>query len=133
MHTHPRRVPYSLALKGRRRNRRCPYLTQVPHPNPAQSASKIQVFYPPRFAKWINFSCAHLAPALDHFTKLVGASYPFDDFKLVFSDTLQHCLTSPSMAVVGTNFLVYEGVVDGVYESRYLLLTTGMWFLKIGT
>lgn len=107
------------------------YLT--PERNTSQNNSKIEVFYTASRKACIHFSTFYLSEALTFFSKLVGASYPFPSFKVIFTDS---CYASPiisgSLVIVNASCLVEEFCIDQVYETRELLcfMLASMWFGK---
>lgn len=72
-----------------------------------------------------------LIQALEFFEQLVGTSYPFDTFKIVFTDAIYaQSLIGSSFAIMNVALLVPETVIDQVYETRAALCNAlaKQWF-----
>ena len=93
--------------------------------------SKIEIFFLPGYKRSVQTSCFYLPQAMEFFEQLVGTSYPYDSFKLVFTDHMHaRYIAGVSIAITSVNLLVHERIIDQVFETRGSLcnMLAKQWF-----
>ncbi|KAI8903370.1 hypothetical protein EDD86DRAFT_195844 [Gorgonomyces haynaldii] len=93
--------------------------------------SKIEIFYPLGYKKAVQATTFFLPQAMEFFEQWIGTSYPFDSFKIVFTEHLSGLsFIGSSCVVCGLDVLVQESTIDQVIETRSLLsqMLVRQWF-----